>query len=84
MKFPIYEMSLSMKCLYLWNIFIYEMSLSMKCLYLLNVFIYEMSYLWNVLSMKCPILALQVNDTKVQDRVIYIYGTSGFYTNITG
>ena len=29
-------------------------------------------------------LALQDNDTKVRDRVIYIYSTSGLYTNITG
>ena len=29
-------------------------------------------------------LVLQDNATKVQDRVIYIYGTSGLYTNITG
>ena len=46
--FFIYEVSISMKCLF------YEISFSMKFLFLWNVSIYEMFFPWNVLSMKCP------------------------------
>ena len=56
------EMSISMKCLFLWNVYFVEMSISLKCLFLCNVYFYEMSismkclFLWNVYLYKISIL----------------------------